>query len=95
MWHFVALSSRFHSGYAVVLAFLVGALVLRRAYRPRTHWLFRPLAIGGALLAAGAELVWAFSSMWSGASTVLVGAAITTLALYGEVAIAMKREART
>ncbi|HSN30089.1 MAG TPA: hypothetical protein VLT45_27570 [Kofleriaceae bacterium] len=94
MWHHVSLTPLFHSSYAVVLAFLVGVLVLRRVYRPRAHWLFRPLAIGGALLAAGAELVWEFSTMWSGASTVLVGAAITTLALYGEVAMAMKRDAR-
>ena len=92
MWHHASLSPLFHSSYAVVLAFLVGVLVLRRAYRPRPHWLFRPLAVGGALLAAGAA-VWPFSTMWSGASTVLVGAAITTLALYGEVAMAMKREA--
>ena len=63
MWHHVSLSPLFHSGYAVVLAFLIGVLVLRRAYRPRPHWLFRTLAIGGALLAIGAEVVWEFSSM--------------------------------
>lgn len=95
MWHFVALSPLFHSGYAVVLAFLVGVLVLRRVYRPRAHWLFRPLAIGGALLAAGAELLGQFTCMANGASTVLIGAAITTLALYGEVAMAMRRELRS
>ena len=94
MWHFVALSPHFHSGYAAVLAFLVGALVLRHIYRPRRHWLFRTLAVAGALLAVGAELVGQFTCMWAGASTVLIGASIMTLALYGEVAMAMRREAR-
>jgi len=94
MWHYVSLSPLFHSGYAVVLAFLIGVLVLRRVYRPRPHWLFRTLAIGGALLAIGAELLGQFTCMANGATTVLTGAAIATLALYGEVAMAMRREAR-
>lgn len=93
MWHHVALSPLFHSSDAVVLAFLIGVLVLRRFYRPRRHWVFRPLAYGGALLAASAWVVGELSCLESTARTVLVGGAILTLALYGEVAMSMRREA--
>ena len=93
MWHHVALSPLFHSSYAVVLAFLIGVVVLRRAYRPRAHWLFRPLAICGALLATGAFVAGELSCMEATARTVLVGGAILTLALFGEVAMAMRRDA--
>lgn len=92
MWHHVSLSPLFHASYAVVLAFLVAVVVLRYAYRPRRHWLFRPLAYGGALLATGAWVVGELSCLEATARTVLVGGAILTLALYGEVALAMVRE---
>ena len=87
-----ALPPHFHTGYAVVLALLAAALVLRAAYRPRPHLFFRTALIGGALVAFAAQTLWVFHRGLDGAWTVLAAAGIVTLAIYGEVLRAMRAE---
>jgi hypothetical protein len=85
----VALPSAFHTGYAVVLALLAAAVVLRLILRPRAHPLFRLLIVAGSLLAFGATLM-SFRTVQEGAWMTLDAAAIAMLALYGEVIASLR-----
>ena len=84
-----ALTSHFRTGYAVVLALLAAALVLRLAYRPRPHLFFRT-----ALVAFAGQVLWVFHTGLDGAWTVLAAAGIVTLAIYGEVLRSMRADGR-
>ena len=88
----VALPTAFRAGYAVVLALLVAAVVLRLILKPRAHPLFRVYIVAGSLIAFGAALLWDFHTVQEGAWTVLDAAAIATLALYGEVVASLRDE---
>ncbi len=87
-----ALSPHFRTGYALVLALLAAALVLRAAYRPKPNLFFRVALAGGALLAFTAQALWVFHTGLDGAWTVLAASGIATLALYGELVRAMRSE---
>jgi hypothetical protein len=89
-----ALTSHFRTGYAVVLALLAAALVLRVAYQPKPHLFFRTALVGGALVAFAGQVLWVFHTGLDGAWTVLAAAGIVTLAIYGEVLRSMRADGR-
>jgi hypothetical protein len=86
----VALPPAFRTGYAIVLALLAAAAVLRLVLRPRAHPLFRVYIVAGSLLAFGAALLWDFRTVQEGAWMTLDAAAIATLALYGEIIASLR-----
>jgi hypothetical protein len=91
-YEYVALPPGFRIGYAVVLALLAAAAVLRLILRPRAHPLFRVYIVAGSLLAFGAALLWDFPTVQEGAWMTLDAAAIATLALYGEIIASLRAD---
>ena len=89
-----ALPPHFRTGYAIVLALLAAAVVLRLVYRPKPHLFFRTALVGGALVAFASQVLWVFHTGLDGAWTVLAAAGIVTLALYGEVLRSMRADGR-